>query len=198
MRRQLARLCRTALPSSDVPGSGSSGLMKRRAGVLSGNASHRTASSPHGFRLHGVWWGRTILLPSQWMGRIWRQFSSTGIQAAEQCTAGSITWKGFGKGSLDRHHKKHGNEFGNLSQSEYLKQAKDFAAEEGDFQERKVGNFLVKYDPVSRRVLIGHIPSRKIRTFYKADEHRADPFKEAIELARQKSGLSKAKEQEIS
>ena len=61
--------------------------------------------------------------------------------------------------------------------------AKEFAAETGaEFQETMVGHTLIKYDPATRRNLIGHVPSREIRTFYKADLRTdSDPFQAAIE-----------------
>ena len=57
-------------------------------------------------------------------------------------TAGSINWKGFSQGKLQPHYKKHvldQHEFGNITQAEYLKQAKDFAKQEGKFNEVSVG-----------------------------------------------------------
>ncbi|OYD06599.1 hypothetical protein [Paludifilum halophilum] len=101
----------------------------------------------------------------------------------------SIKWKGFRKGSLAPHYEKHGHEFGDISQSEYLKMAKGFATESGSsFKETKVGNFIIKYDPNTRRTLIGHQKSREIRTFYKADYRDDDPFEEAVRLAKELSG----------
>jgi hypothetical protein len=103
--------------------------------------------------------------------------------------AAQIAWKGFSKGELAVHFQKHGAEFGNITQSQYLNQAKSFASEAGQFQEQKVGNFIVKYDPATRRTFIGHASSREIRTFYIADGRSADPFQDAVNLARQLSGL---------
>jgi Pretoxin HINT domain len=101
--------------------------------------------------------------------------------------ASDITWKGFPKGSLKSHYEKHGHEFGDITQQEYLKRAKDFAAETGTkFKEQKVGNIIVKYDPATGRVLIGHAGSREIRTFYKTDSPKA--FEEAVEKAREITG----------
>lgn len=82
-------------------------------------------------------------------------------------------------------------EFGaNVSQSQYLQMAKDFAADtSAGFKEELVGNFIVKYDPSSRRVLVGHGKGREIRTFYIADDRAADPFKAAVDLAKELSGL---------
>jgi hypothetical protein len=85
--------------------------------------------------------------------------------------------------------EKHGAEFGDITQNQYLKDAKNFALEQGEFQEQKIGNFIVKYDRSTRRTLIGHAGSREIRTFYKADGRSADPFQAAIDLAKELSGL---------
>jgi hypothetical protein len=117
---------------------------------------------------------------------------SNSADSEGQGNAESINWKGFSNGKLKSHYDKHvvdGNEFGDISQNEYLKKAKEFAAESNpSFQETKVGNFNIKYDPETRRVFIGHEKSREIRTFYKADSRDADPFQAAIELAKELSG----------
>ena len=97
----------------------------------------------------------------------------------------AISWKGFSKGKLAEHYGKHGAEFAGLSQPQYLKAAKDFAAEAGGFQMEQVGNFLVKFDPATKRTLIAHIADREIRTFYKADLRDADAFQAAVNLAKQ-------------
>jgi hypothetical protein len=106
--------------------------------------------------------------------------------------ASTIKWKGFKKYKLEEHYEKHvvkGQEFGDITKSEYLKQAKSFAMETNDaFQVTKVGNFLVKYDPTTRRTLVGHLKDREIRTFYRADNRSDDPFKAAIELAKELGG----------
>jgi hypothetical protein len=107
---------------------------------------------------------------------------------AEKGLAAQIAWKGFRKGSLAEHYEKHGAEFGNITQSQYLNQAKSFASETGQFQEQKVGNFIVKYDPATRRVLVGHARDREIRTFYIADGRDADPFQAAVDYARELGG----------
>ncbi|WP_347707602.1 hypothetical protein [Clostridium sporogenes] len=104
----------------------------------------------------------------------------------------SVKWKGFRKGELTTHYKKHVvemGEFGKITQSQYMKMAKEYAAETSSaFKEGKVGNFIIKYDPNTRRVLVGHGKSREIRTFYKADFRDHDPFQAAIELAKKLSG----------
>lgn len=72
-----------------------------------------------------------------------------------------------------------------------MKMAKDFAKESNEaFQETTVGNFFIKYDPASRRTLVGHMKAREIRTFYRADYRDADPFQAAIDLAKKLSGIN--------
>jgi RHS repeat-associated protein len=102
-------------------------------------------------------------------------------------TAASVNWKGFSQGKLQPHYQKHvidQKEFGDISQADYLKQAKGFAKESGTFNETNVGNFIIKHDPASGRVFVGHLKSREIRTFYKDDGRSADAFKSAIDLAK--------------
>lgn len=104
--------------------------------------------------------------------------------------AASVKWKGFSKGELSQHFDKHGLEFGDITQNQYLNLAKDFAKESNSaFKETKVGNFIIKYDPETRRVLVGQAKSREIRTFYKADSRDADPFEAAVNLAKELSGI---------
>ncbi|HEX6178678.1 MAG TPA: hypothetical protein VF057_09990, partial [Thermoanaerobaculia bacterium] len=103
-------------------------------------------------------------------------------------TTQGVSWKGFSKGKLASHYDKHGAEFAGLTQNQYLAAAKDFASEVGSFKVQQVGDFLVKYDPVTRRALIARIGDREIRTFYIADLRDADPFQAAIDLAKQISG----------
>jgi hypothetical protein len=107
--------------------------------------------------------------------------------------AASVQWKGFPKGSLSRHYEKHvkrAGEFGgSISQSEYLRMAREFAAERsGRFQEKLVGNLVVKYDPQTRRVFVGHVKEREIRTFYQADGRTTEPFEAAVRLAEELTG----------
>ncbi|KZE54406.1 hypothetical protein AV540_26370 [Brevibacillus parabrevis] len=114
--------------------------------------------------------------------------SSLGIWV-HNISCAEINWKGFSSGKLKPHWEKHGHEFGDISQNDYLKLAKGFAAEtNSSFKEQVVGNFLVKYDPSSGRVLVGHIKDRQIRTFYKDDGRSADPFQAAIDLAKSLGG----------
>lgn len=98
--------------------------------------------------------------------------------------AADVTWKGFRKGELAEHFEKHGPEFGDITQTQYLRKAKEFAAEQGKFRETSVGNVVVKYDEATRRVLIGNTGQRELRTFYIADSRSSTPFEDAVELAK--------------
>lgn len=112
--------------------------------------------------------------------------------------AEDINWKGFDGArspknpmitKLQEHYLNHGPEFGNITQNQYLRLSKEFAKESNNtFKESNVGNFVVKYDPSTRRILIGNIKSREIKTFYKADFRDVDPFQAAIETAKQIGG----------
>ncbi|CAI8698953.1 hypothetical protein EMIT0162MI3_120004 [Pseudomonas chlororaphis] len=102
-------------------------------------------------------------------------------------TAASVKWKGFSSGKLQTHYQKHvldQKEFGNISQAEYLNQAKAFAKESGNFNEAQVGNFIIKHDPATGRIFVGHLKLREIRTFYRDDGRSADAFQSAIDLAK--------------
>ena len=81
----------------------------------------------------------------------------------------NVRWTGFEKEKLPEYYQKHvveRNEFGNITQNEYLKLAKEFAAETNpNFMETQVGNFLVKYDPATRRVFAGHLKTVKLGLF---------------------------------
>ncbi len=95
----------------------------------------------------------------------------------------------FSKGELKIHYEKHGAEFGDITQVEYLRLAREFAAEvSAEFLELKVGNFLLKYDPVSRRILVIHAGDRRFRTFYIADDRTEDPWAAAIAFAEELGG----------
>lgn len=97
----------------------------------------------------------------------------------------NIRWKGFSKGKLADHYKKHGKEFGSISQIEYLKKAKEFAAEPGLFEQIQVGNMFIRHDPDTGRVFIGNVSDREIRTFYIADKRGTDAFGDAVRTARE-------------
>jgi hypothetical protein len=61
-----------------------------------------------------------------------------------------------------------------------------FASEVSDtIKETRVGNFMVKHDPDSRRVIVIHAGDRQIRTFYRADGRDSDPYQAAVDLARE-------------
>lgn len=61
-----------------------------------------------------------------------------------------------------------------------------------NFKETKIGNQLIKFDPNTNRVLIGHAKDREILSFYKAQSSlvKNDPFTDAINEALRKTGLS--------
>jgi RHS repeat-associated protein len=97
-----------------------------------------------------------------------------------------VIWKGFEKGKLEEHFGKHvidQREFGNITQNQYNKLAREFASETGDFLEQKVGNFWVKYDPATNRAFIGYLKTREIRSFYKPDGRTGNAFQELIDNA---------------
>ena len=110
--------------------------------------------------------------------------------------ADSINWKGFnprknpstGKKGLQTHFEKHGHEFGNITQNEYLIKAKEFAGKPltSTMQETQVGNYVIKYDKSTGEMFVGHIKQREIRTYYIDDKRSIDPFQDAINLAREK------------
>lgn len=122
------------------------------------------------------------------------------VDENEEVGAEGTNWKGFsseknpetGLTKLQEHYDKHvirGQEFGDISQTDYLKMAKAFAKEsDPNFMQAKVGNIVIKYDPGTRRLFIGNIKSRQIRTFYRADYRSPDPFIAAIEEAISKTG----------
>ena len=120
---------------------------------------------------------------------------ANAVKGDSETKAEDINWKGFngkkdpetGLSKLQGHYQKHvveGGEFGDISQNECLKMAKDFAKESNaGFQEQQIGNLTVKYDPETRRMFIGNLKDREIRTFYRADYRSADPFAAAVEEA---------------
>jgi hypothetical protein len=96
-----------------------------------------------------------------------------------------INWKGFSKGELSAHFKKHGSEFGNISQVEYGRRARIFGTDQRDsIQEVIEGPFLIRYDQSTREVFVGHTKAREIRTYYIADRETTDPLGSAIAYAR--------------
>lgn len=124
-----------------------------------------------------------------------KEKSESFKEGDSETKAEDINWKGFngkkdpetGLSKLQSHYQKHvveGEEFGDISQNEYLKMAKDFAKESNTgFQEQQIGNLTVKYDPETRRMFIGNLKDREIRTFYRADYRSDDPFAAAVEEA---------------
>jgi hypothetical protein len=108
--------------------------------------------------------------------------SGTGPRASD------ITWKGFANKKLKTHYDKHvieNQEFGDISQNEYLLRAKTFAGDttRTAVREGNVSNIVVKVDMQSREVFIGHVRSRQIRTYYIADYRASDPFEAAMQEA---------------
>ena len=111
-----------------------------------------------------------------------------------------IRWRGFssekhkksGLKQLTHHYQKHvinNGEFGGaskISQNDYLKLAKNFAANTSEnIQRATIGSFYIKYDPNSQYTFIGNIKQRQIRTFYQANLSIAsDPFLAAQQYAR--------------
>jgi hypothetical protein len=142
---------------------------------------------------HGVWVHNAGPSPPNGGAPIPCQNQANTDPAAPAGIAAKTKWKGFSAGQLSIHFQKHvvdGEEFGNITQNEYLRRAKAFAAETSTgFQEEQVGPFVVKYDPSTRRVLIGNTTSRELRTFYIADDRDLDPFEAAKQTARDKAGL---------
>jgi pyocin large subunit-like protein len=94
----------------------------------------------------------------------------------------------FEKGKLKTHFDDHGAEFGTSSSAEYLKMAKEFAdMSEGVFQTGQVGNIFIKYEEATRKVFVGNVKTKEIRTFYVAKEGVENPFQEAMDVAKLKS-----------
>ena len=66
---------------------------------------------------------------------------------------------------------------------QYHEQMEKFLIESShNFKEAKIGNQLIKFDPNTNRVLIGHAKDREILSFYKAQSSlvKNDPFTDAI------------------
>jgi hypothetical protein len=104
------------------------------------------------------------------------------VHNADPC---GVVWKSFEKGQLSTHYTKHGSEFGNISQSAYFNQAKEFGG--GPLRSGAVevveGGFLIRYDPNTREVFVGHVGDRQVRTYYIADNRDPDPLAAAVALA---------------
>lgn len=73
-------------------------------------------------------------------------------------TFGLVVWKGFSPGQLSEHYKKHivdQNEFGSISQSEYLNRAKAFAAKvDPNISEATEGNFMIRHDKTTGELFV--------------------------------------------
>jgi len=82
----------------------------------------------------------------------------------------------------DVHYEKHGEEFGSTSKADYIKKAREFAADGSqEFLTVLVGKTFIKTDPVGtekRRVLV--LNGKLIRTFYVWDRVFTDPFAYAV------------------
>jgi hypothetical protein len=82
----------------------------------------------------------------------------------------------------DVHYEKHGHEFGSTSKADYIKKAREFAADGSlEFLTLLIGNTFIKTDPVGteqRRVLV--LNGKLIRTFYVWDRVFTDPFAYAV------------------
>lgn len=90
------------------------------------------------------------------------------------------------KGKLAGHFEKHGAEFGASTSKEYLGAAKSFAAEVENFAERTVGNFVIKVDSATKRVLIGRTDTKEIRTLYKDDGRAPSAMDAAVDYAKKR------------
>ncbi|EPD4823197.1 hypothetical protein ACSALU_004561, partial [Salmonella enterica subsp. enterica] len=113
-----------------------------------------------------------------------------------------VNWKKgqnkWAKGKLGDHYRKHvleQGEFGNISMKQYHELMEDFLMDNSPgYKYAKIGNQIIKFDPATNRVLVGNAKSREILSFYKAmPEHvTTDPFKDAVNVALGKTGLSPA------
>ncbi|MFA1578020.1 RHS repeat-associated core domain-containing protein [Proteus mirabilis] len=114
---------------------------------------------------------------------------------------GAISWKGFNPQKRDYningvvyqnltglqyHYKKHGREFGDITQIQYLNKAKEFAKKPitDTMQEAHINNIVIRYDKSTGEVFVGHAKKREMRTYYKDDGRDNDAFLAAIELAK--------------
>ncbi|MGP3593654.1 RHS repeat-associated core domain-containing protein [Vagococcus sp. WN89Y] len=115
--------------------------------------------------------------------------------------AGAVNWKGFNPikrdyvidgvthknlSGLQYHYLKHGKEFGDITQVQYLKMAKEFAKKPltESIQEEKVGNIIIRHDKGTGEIFIGHAGKREMRTYYIDDGRDSDAFAAAIQLAK--------------
>jgi len=114
---------------------------------------------------------------------------NSGVLGHNMICPMTIKWKGFSRGKLKEHYDKHvieQKEFGDITQTQYLKIAKQFANEKNEhIQDKVMQNIFVRFDPKTGRVFAGHTKTREIRTFYIDDGRGGDPF----ETARLKVGI---------
>lgn len=113
---------------------------------------------------------------------------------------GAVNWKSFNPNKRDYeidgvthknlsglqyHYLKHGKEFGDITQVQYLNKAKDFSKQPltASMQEGKVGNFVIRHDKSTGEVFIGHAGKREMRTYYKDDGRDVDAFRAAMDRA---------------
>ncbi|EMH5494011.1 hypothetical protein RGH04_003771, partial [Providencia stuartii] len=87
---------------------------------------------------------------------------------------------------LQYHYLKHGKEFGDITQPQYLNKAKEFSKKPltETMQEAKVNNIIIKHDKSTGEIFVGHAGKREIRTYYIDDGRDSDAFQTAIELAK--------------
>ncbi|MCY0976647.1 hypothetical protein PGH12_05720 [Chryseobacterium wangxinyae] len=108
---------------------------------------------------------------------------------------GKSIWK---KGKLSEHWNKHvidRKEFGDITMDEYHTQMENFLKESSSqFKEVRIGNQVIKYDPNTSRMLVGHAKDKEVKSFYKAlpEYTTKDPLTDAIDVALKETGLTKA------
>jgi len=105
---------------------------------------------------------------------------------------GQAIWK---KKKLGDHYKKHvknQGEFGEIKINEYHDLMKEFLEETGEFTQARLGNQLLRFDPATKRVIIGHAKNKEILSFYKAlpKYTKIDPWTDAVNEAIEKTGLT--------
>lgn len=121
----------------------------------------------------------------------------------ENCgLAGAINWKGFNPArkdyvidgvthknmsGLQYHYLKHGKEFGDITQVQYLNKAKEFAKKSltDSMQEEKVGNIIIRHDKSTGEIFVGHAGKREMRTYYIDDGRDSDAFAAAVNMAKE-------------
>ena len=96
----------------------------------------------------------------------------------------SVTHKNIS--SLQYHYLKHGKEFGDIIQAQYMKKAKEFASKPvtKSMQEIQVGNIVIRHDNSTGEIFIEHAKKREMRTYYIDDGRDKNAFTAAVELAK--------------